>query len=76
MSADASSAYTGVAAAWDAGPSRLYDALARAVVSAHPGDVAGLRVLDIGAGTGAVSRALAEASELTGPTTGAGGDER
>jgi trans-aconitate methyltransferase len=59
VSADASSAYAGVAAAWDAGPSRLYDALARAVVSAHPGDIAGLRVLDIGAGTGAVSRALA-----------------
>ena len=60
MSADASSAYVGVAAAWDAGPSRVYDALARAVVSAYPGDITGLRVLDIGAGTGAVSRALAE----------------
>jgi ubiquinone/menaquinone biosynthesis C-methylase UbiE len=60
VSADASSAYVGVAAAWDAGPSRVYDALARAVVSAYPGDTTGLRVLDIGAGTGAVSRALAE----------------
>ena len=59
MTADASSAYVGVAAAWDAGPSRVYDSLARAVVSAYPGDLAGLRVLDIGAGTGAVSRALA-----------------
>jgi ubiquinone/menaquinone biosynthesis C-methylase UbiE len=60
VSADASSAYAGVAAAWDAGPSRVYDALARAVVSAYPGDIAGMRVLDIGAGTGAVSRALAQ----------------
>ena len=60
MSSDAASAYVGVAAAWDAGPSRVYDALARAVVSAYPGDIAGLRVLDIGAGPGAVSRALAE----------------
>ena len=60
MSADPSRAYAGVAAAWDEGPSRVYDVLARAVVSAYPGDIAGLRVLDIGAGTGAVSRALAE----------------
>jgi ubiquinone/menaquinone biosynthesis C-methylase UbiE len=60
VTADASGAYVGVAAAWDAGPSRVYDALARAVVSAYPGDIGGLRVLDMGAGTGAVSRALAE----------------
>ncbi|HWW10549.1 MAG TPA: class I SAM-dependent methyltransferase [Candidatus Acidoferrales bacterium] len=60
MSADPSRAYVGVAATWDDGPSRVYDVLARAVVSAYPGDIAGLRVLDIGAGTGAVSRALAE----------------
>lgn len=52
-----SSAYSGVAAAWDAGPARLYDLLAHVIVAEYP-DPAGMSVLDIGAGTGAVSRAL------------------
>jgi len=58
VTTDASSAYSGVAAAWAAGPARLYDALAAAVVEACPVPLAGLRVLDAGAGTGAVSRVL------------------
>lgn len=52
-----SSAYTGVAAAWDGGPSRLYDLLARVIVAEYP-EPEGASVVDIGAGTGAASRAL------------------
>lgn len=49
--------YTGVAAAWVAGPERVYDELARAIVAEYP-TPEGASVLDIGAGTGAASRAL------------------
>jgi SAM-dependent methyltransferase len=51
-------AYEGVAAAWAAGPSRVYDMLADAIVAAYPDPLTGLRVVDLGAGTGAVSRSL------------------
>lgn len=51
-------AYEGVARAWADGPSRLYDRLAEAVVAEYPDGVAGQHVLDVGAGTGAVSRAV------------------
>ena len=53
-------AYEGSAAAWDEGPSPLYEHLARAIVDAYPLPLAGARVLDLGAGTGAVSRVLIE----------------
>jgi ubiquinone/menaquinone biosynthesis C-methylase UbiE len=55
---DAASAYEGAAQLWDEGPSRLYNRLARLLVDDFPMPLGGLRVLDIGAGTGAVSRAL------------------
>ena len=53
-----SATYEGVARAWAAGPSRVYDRLADALVAAYPAPIAGQRVLDVGAGTGAVSRAV------------------
>jgi ubiquinone/menaquinone biosynthesis C-methylase UbiE len=51
-------AYEGVARAWADGPSRLYDRLADEVVGEYPAAIAQQHVLDIGAGTGAVSRAV------------------
>ena len=55
---DASAAYEGMARAWADGPSRVYDRLAEAVVGAYPDDVAEQHVVDLGAGTGAVSRVV------------------
>ena len=57
---DISSAYEGVAEAWATGAARLYDPLARAIVGEYPLPLEGRRILDLGAGTGAVSRALLE----------------
>jgi ubiquinone/menaquinone biosynthesis C-methylase UbiE len=51
-------AYDGLAQAWALGPSHLYDRLAEEVVSAYPEGVVDQYVLDIGAGTGAISRAV------------------
>jgi ubiquinone/menaquinone biosynthesis C-methylase UbiE len=53
--------YDGVAHAWAAGPSRLYDRLAEAVLSAYPEPIAEQHVVDLGAGTGAVVRAVLRA---------------
>jgi ubiquinone/menaquinone biosynthesis C-methylase UbiE len=58
VNADLAAAYEGVAKAWAAGPSRLYDRLAEEVVSAYTEPIIDQHVLDIGAGTGAVSRAV------------------
>jgi SAM-dependent methyltransferase len=58
VSTDLAAAYEGVARAWAAGPSRLYDRLAEEVVSAYTEPIIDQHVLDIGAGTGAVSRAI------------------
>jgi ubiquinone/menaquinone biosynthesis C-methylase UbiE len=57
---DAAGAYEGAARLWDQGPSRLYNRLARVLVDEFPLPLDGLNVLDIGAGTGAVSRVLIE----------------
>ena len=51
-------AYSATGAAWEAGPARIYDRLADVLVSASPIDLAGASVADVGAGTGAASRAL------------------
>lgn len=51
-------AYGDSAVAWAAGPERIYQRLADDLVAALPADLGGRRVLDIGAGTGTVSRAL------------------
>jgi ubiquinone/menaquinone biosynthesis C-methylase UbiE len=67
MTRDVTAAYEGVARSWAAGPSRVYDRLADEIVSAYPEPIDGQHVLDIGAGTGAVSRAVARRG---GGTTG------
>jgi SAM-dependent methyltransferase len=43
------------------GPERVYDALARALVAYSPRPLRGAQVLDVGAGTGSASRAVAAA---------------
>jgi SAM-dependent methyltransferase len=54
---ESSAVYAGVAVAWSAGPERVYDRLAQAIVAEFPEPEDRL-VVDIGAGTGAASRAL------------------
>jgi ubiquinone/menaquinone biosynthesis C-methylase UbiE len=54
-------AYSATGAAWQAGPGRVYDRLAEVLVAAAPVPLAGRVVLDVGAGTGAASRAVARA---------------
>ncbi len=44
--------------AWSSGPDRVYEALSVAVVTEHRSVLRGRRVLDLGAGTGATSRAV------------------
>jgi ubiquinone/menaquinone biosynthesis C-methylase UbiE len=46
-------------AAWETGPAVIYDRLAEIVVGRCPDRLAGARVLDLGAGTGAVTKAAA-----------------
>ena len=55
---DPSNAYQGVAKAWAAGPAALYDKLAAVTIANAPEPLRGARVLDAGAGTGALCRAL------------------
>jgi SAM-dependent methyltransferase len=54
-------AYDGSGAAWARGPSRLFDLLANRVIEQFAAHLRGATVLDVGAGTGAVSRALQRA---------------
>ena len=49
--------YDAAAGQWDAGPGQVYERLARALAAAAPVPLAGCRVLDLGAGTGAAGRA-------------------
>lgn len=53
-------AYRGAAGSWQGGPDLVYDALAGALL-AHGPAWRGLRVLDVGAGTGTAARRLADA---------------
>lgn len=55
--ASLASAYSESAAAWSAGPERLYDRLADVALDRCPRPLRGATVLDLGAGTGAASRA-------------------
>lgn len=50
-------AYDATGGAWQSGPGRIYDRLAQVLVARCPGGVTGGRVLDLGAGTGAATRA-------------------
>lgn len=61
MTAPAASAYSATADAWQRGPGRIYDRMSEVVVECSPVPVAGARALDLGAGTGAASRALLRA---------------
>lgn len=54
-------AYSESATAWGRGPGAIYDRLAEAVVDLSPVPLGGRVVLDVGAGTGAASRALRRA---------------
>lgn len=51
-------AYEGSAAAWAGGPARLYERLAERIVAPLAAELNGALVIDVGAGTGAVCRAL------------------
>lgn len=51
-------AYSATGSAWQRGPGRVYDRLAEVLVAATPVPLAGRLVLDVGAGTGAASRAI------------------
>ncbi len=59
--AEVAAAYSAGAEAWERGPARIYDRLAEVVVGLSPVAVAGACALDLGAGTGAATRALAAA---------------
>jgi SAM-dependent methyltransferase len=50
-------AYSTTAAAWQHGPGRIYDRLAEVLVARSPVPLDGRQVLDVGAGTGAATRA-------------------
>jgi len=50
-------AYSATGAAWQTGPGRIYDRLAEVLAAHVPGIQPGALVLDLGAGTGAASRA-------------------
>lgn len=51
-------AYSATGVAWQPGPGRIYDRLAEELVARCPVSLAGESVLDIGAGTGAATRAV------------------
>jgi len=59
LSGDVAAAYSATGAAWVRGPALVYDRLAEHLVDACPVPLEGRIVLDVGAGTGAASRAAA-----------------
>lgn len=54
-------AYSAAGEAWHDGPTRIYDILAREQLACAQVSLAGAAVLDLGAGTGAATRAAADA---------------
>lgn len=54
---DIAAAYDRTGAAWQAGPGRIYDRLADVALARCPVPLAGASVVDVGAGTGAATRA-------------------
>ena len=54
---DIAAAYDRTGAAWQAGPGRIYDRLAHVALDRCPVPLGGASVLDVGAGTGAATRA-------------------
>lgn len=61
LNRDLAGAYSSASGSWQRGPGAVYDRLAEVVLARSPTAVAGARVLDAGAGTGAASRAAAAA---------------
>jgi SAM-dependent methyltransferase len=59
-----STAYQGVADAWAHGPAALYDQLASVAITTVADELRGAAVLDVGAGTGALCRALRTAGAV------------
>jgi SAM-dependent methyltransferase len=57
LSGGTAAAYSTTGAAWQHGPGRIYDRLAEVLVARAPVPLEGGRVLDVGAGTGAATRA-------------------
>jgi SAM-dependent methyltransferase len=56
--ADPGNAYQGTAVAWARGPALMYDRLASMAIAGVAGTLRGATVVDVGAGTGALCRAL------------------
>ncbi|MDQ4069693.1 MAG: methyltransferase domain-containing protein, partial [Actinomycetota bacterium] len=54
----AAAAYSATGGRWQRGPGRVYDRLAHVLVGRSPVTVHGTSALDVGAGTGAATRAL------------------
>jgi SAM-dependent methyltransferase len=57
-------AYSATGSAWRDGPERVYERLADVLVAASPVSLDGERVVDLGAGAGATSRAIQRAGGL------------
>ena len=55
--ADLTASYDAAADSWDTGPGPIYESLAQALLAAAPVPLTGRVILDLGAGTGAASRA-------------------
>src|SRR5580704_2080252 len=64
VTTDPSNAYQGVATAWASGPAVMYDTLASVAITGVAGELRGASVLDVGAGTGALCRALRVAGAI------------
>lgn len=65
MTTGLAAAYSATGGAWQRGPGRIYDRLAEVLVARCPVPIDGCRVVDVGAGTGAASRAaLAAGAEV------------
>jgi ubiquinone/menaquinone biosynthesis C-methylase UbiE len=64
VATDASNAYEGVADAWAHGPAVLYDRLASVTIAGIANQLQDMLVLDVGAGTGALCRALQKAGAI------------
>ncbi len=62
--ADSGNAYQGAAVAWARGPAVMYDRLASMAIARVAGSLRGTWVVDVGAGTGALSRALRTAGAI------------
>ncbi len=60
MNTEFANAYSNSGAAWAIGPARIYSKLARVLLGCSPIELSGATLLDLGAGTGAASRAAAE----------------